>query len=585
MSAAEPQQVIIRETVESGQVPGLPGLPGQREFKTGTGRIRGRVLSADGAPLRRAQVRIGGGEAAPRTALTDANGRYEFRDLPAGRFTVSASKSGYVTVQFGQTRAFESGKPIELGEGQTLDKADITMPRGSVIAGRIVDEFGEPVPDALVQALRSTWSRGRRRLQSTGRSVVTNDLGQYRLFGLPPGEYFVSATLRGSEFAMLDMAVGALGGSAATPTSGYAPTYFPGTPSGSDAQKIVLAPGQEAQSTDFALLPVRLARISGVVMNSEGKPAEAAMINAIRRGADGGVFMPHNSRTDRNGNFTLSGMPPGDYILQTRSMQIMSSGDGNMMVFSARVGGAGGPGGDTEFASMPVSVGGEDVTNVMIVTSKGTTATGRVTFEGAPPPANITSLRFMAVPGENEPMMFGPGGPGQTVTAEGTFELRGLAGPRLIRAMNTPPGWVLKSVHLHDTDVTDSGIDFKPGDPVSGLEVVMTSRVTEVSGTVKAADGSLLTDYTAVIFSDDPEKWTMTASRYVTAARPDQGGRFRARNLPAGDYYAIAVDYIEQGAWGDPELLERLKAKAKRFTLGAGETKMLDLDLVGSVIP
>jgi hypothetical protein len=230
-----------------------------------------------------------------------------------------------------------------------------------------------------------------------------------------------------------------------------------------------------------------------------------------------------------------------------------------------------------------VSVGGEDVTNVMIVTSKGTTASGRVTFEGGPPPANITSLRLMAVPGDGDSPMFGPGGPGPTVAADGTFELRGLAGPRIIRALSPPQGWMLKSVHLHGIDVTDSGIDFKPGDPVSGIEVVLTSRLTEVTGTIKASDGSLMTDYTVVIFSEDPQKWTTTASRYITATRPDQGGRFRARYLPAGDYYAVAVDYIEQGAWGDPELLDRLKVKAKRFSLGEGETKTLDLDLSGSV--
>jgi hypothetical protein len=127
--------------------------------------------------------------------------------------------------------------------------------------------------------------------------------------------------------------------------------------------------------------------------------------------------------------------------------------------------------------------------------------------------------------------------------------------------------------------VTDTGIDFKPGDPVSGLEIVMTSRLTEVTGSVKASDGSLLTDYTVVIFADDPPKWTMAATRYVTGARPDQAGRYRARNLPPGNYYAIALDYVEQGAWGDPELLERIKTRAKRFTLGDGETETLDLKI------
>ena len=173
-------------------------MGGPRTFKTGTGRLRGRVLASDGTgPIRRAQVRISGSEVAPKAALTDAEGRFEFRELPAGRFTLQASKSGFVSVQYGQTRPFESGKPIELADKQSLDNADISMPRGSVIAGRIVDEFGDAIPDVSVTAMRQTWQNGRRRLvPSPGRVAQTNDLGHFRIYGLPPGDYYVSATLR-----------------------------------------------------------------------------------------------------------------------------------------------------------------------------------------------------------------------------------------------------------------------------------------------------------------------------------------------------------------------------------------------------
>ena len=186
------------------QLPNMMG--GARQFKTGTGRIRGRVLATDGGgPIRRAQVRISGADVAPKAALTDAEGRFEFRDLPAGRFTLQASKSGFVSVQYGQTRPFESGKPIELADKQSLDNADVSMPRGSVIAGRIVDEFGDAIPDVSVTAMRQSWQNGRRRLvPSPGRIAQTNDLGQFRIYGLPPGDYYVSATLRGAPFEMMD---------------------------------------------------------------------------------------------------------------------------------------------------------------------------------------------------------------------------------------------------------------------------------------------------------------------------------------------------------------------------------------------
>ena len=576
----------------AGQAPPREALqrPAPREFKTGNGRITGRVLTMEGTPLRRAQVRIGGPEVAPKAALTDADGRYEFRDLPAGRFTLTATKSGYVTVQFGQTRPFESGKPIELSENQRVDKADITMPRGGVISGRILDEFGDPVPDAMVSALRSTWAAGKRRLVNAGRAAVTNDLGQYRLFGLPPGEYYISASLRSGDTMMfVETMPGATVASpvASSPNSGYSPTYYPGTASGADAQRIAIAAGQEAQSTDFALLAVRLVKVTGIVINSEGKPVDSAMVNAVQRNSDiGGFVMPHTARTDRSGSFTLTGLPPGDYMLQTRSVQIFSGGDGNAMVFSARVAGPG-AGGDPEFGMLPISVGAEDLSGVTVTTTKGTTASGRVLFEGGATPPNITALRVAAIPGEGEmmPMMAGPGGPGQTLSAEGTFELRGLFGQRFIRVLNPPQGWMVDAVRLDGNDVTDTGVEFKTGDPVSGVEIVMTARPSEISGTVKGANGALAKDYTVVIFSTNADKWTAPAGRYVMAGRPDQQGRFRVRNLPAGDYYAIALEYIEQGTWGDPELLERMKPKATRLSVQKGENKMLDLELSGAIIP
>ena len=175
--------------------------------------------------------------------------------------------------------------------------------------------------------------------------------------------------------------------------------------------------------------------------------------------------------------------------------------------------------------------------------------------------------------------MLGMGGGAGTVKGDGTFELRGLTGTRLIRAVGLPPGWMLKSVLVNGADVTDSGVEFKPGETVAGLEVVLTSKVTDVSGTVKGSNGQPVTDYTLVVFSDQPERWAVPFSRHVASARPNLEGRFELKSLPAGGYYAIAADYIAQGEWGDPEVLERLKAKATKFSLDEGESKTLELTL------
>jgi protocatechuate 3,4-dioxygenase beta subunit len=584
------QQTIQINTAGGGGAVRLPDLLGgpQRQFKTGTGRIRGRVLASDGTgPIRRAQVRITGSEIAPKAALTDVEGRFDFRDLPAGRFTLQSSKSGFVSVQYGQTRPFEQGRPIELADKQALDNADINMPRGGVISGRIIDEFGDAVPDASVTAMRQTWTNGRRRLvPSPGRVAQTNDLGQFRIYGLPPGEYYVSASLRGGggPLEMMELELMAAGGftagspSASTPRSGYASTYYPGTPNAGEAQRVSVAAGQEVSNADFSLVAVRLARVRGLVLSSDGKPVEGAMISATPASRElGGLIAPSTARTAKDGTFTMNSVAPGDYNLQARSMQIITSTSGdNMMVFRASsIGG----GGDQEFGSTPLSVGGDDITNVLLTTSKGGTATGHVSFEGAKPPS-ITGIRVTSVPVESD----GPtlGGGLASLKEDASFELKGLAGARLIRVANTPPGWTLKSVKLNGTDITDTGAEFKVGEPTTGLEIELTSKPTTISGSVTASDGSILKDYTAVVFSESPEHWRMPMTRWVTGTRPDQDGRFKITNLPAGQYYAIAVDYVPQGEWGDPELLDRLKSKAKRFTLDEGAAQTLDLKLVTS---
>jgi hypothetical protein len=375
-----------------------------------------------------------------------------------------------------------------------------------------------------------------------------------------------------------------LGAAGDAPTSGYAPTYFPGTPNGNEAQKLTLALGQEAQNTDFGLFPVRLVRVRGSVVTSEGRPAEGVMVSATpRSGNDTNPLFGASStaRTDANGNFTLTGVAPGDYTLNARTSQIFtSSADGNSMSFTmVRSTGPGG-GGDSnqESGAVPLTVSGEDMSNVIIVTTKGASATGRVVYEGGSKPTANTIRISAAATDDTGPMTLISGA--SSVTAEGTFEIKGLSGQRVFRVNGIPSGWVLKAVKVNGTDITDNGMEFKSAEAVTGVEVILTSKVTEVKGAVKAGNDPAM-DYTVVIFSDEPDKWRVPSSRHIATGRPNQQGQFQVKNLPAGSYYAIALEYIPQGEWNDPEVLERLKTKASTFTVGEGEVKTLDLKLEG----
>ena len=548
-----------------GQVPGTqrPGpLPGgraqrpprdAREAPTGTSVIRGRVVAADtGAPIRRVQVRAMSGELrTSRLASTDAQGRFELRDLPAGRWDLSTSKAGFVTLRFGQRRPFESGRPIEVGEGETMAKADLALPRGGVVTGRVTDEFGDPVANARVMVMRYQSFQGTRRLVPTGFGDETDDTGAYRLYGLAPGDYYVSATLRAQGFA-----------DDSSDTTGYAPTYYPGTGNMAEAGRVTVPLGQEVQNISFALLPTKAVRVTGTVADSKGEPVTNGfvMLQESAESAPGGMMMMmrNGGRVRPDGTFTISNVSPGSYTL------MLNTGMG--------------PGTDNEGAVVPITVGNADLTGINLVTSKGATVTGQiVAANGVTGKLPTMGLQVFAQPPRFESMMgFSPG----RVESDGSFRVTGLRGRRLFRLNNLPSSWTLHAVLLNGTDVTDTPIEFKGDDETSGLQIVVTDRVSEINGRVTDQRGEPTRDYTVIVFPEDSSKWEYP-SRYVRSGRADQEGLFKIRALPADDrYLAVAVDYLEEGEGGDPEFLAEMKDRAVKFALGDGEVKALNLKLI-----
>jgi len=209
--------------------------------RTGTGTLRGRVVSAQtGLPIRDVSVMAvtAGTPQTQRGALTDAGGRFEIAGLPAGRYDVTASKAGHLTISYGPRRAGEAPRSLELADNQVLDKIDFSLPRGGVVAGRILDEVGEPLPDAMVQVTPLRAGDGPQRAVAGGERSQTDDLGQFRIYDLPPGDYHVSAA-PSSPPSM----VAGTPGHAGMPVD--ARTYYPGVPLVTDALPVTVGVSQE----------------------------------------------------------------------------------------------------------------------------------------------------------------------------------------------------------------------------------------------------------------------------------------------------------------------------------------------------
>jgi protocatechuate 3,4-dioxygenase beta subunit len=528
------------------QVPVAPAPPGPpspdaRVTATGTSVIRGRVTAADtGQPLRRVRIRVDAdGENVliePQSVTTDDEGRYEVARLTAGRYQLSASKGGYVSVQYGQRLPFESGRPIELRDGQLLDKVDVTLPRGGVVTGRVIDEAGEPVVRANVMLGRYRYENGLRRL-TTPYTASTNDRGEFRTFGIPPGEYYLAASFGESDLGSAERIR-------------YVRTFYPGTASVDDAQRVIVGPGDELSGITVSLIRARTVELSGTVRMGDGGALQGRG-SVWARPKAGDSDRTHSGIVMSDGSFTIRGLLPGAYTVDARTE-------------------------DGRGVTAAVTVSDADLTGVALVISQGATARGRIRFDAPAPPAGLAPSQVIVevTPPSGEPLSRYDGP--NTAHADWTFEITGVVGRQLIYA-GTIGRWQLKSVRVDGRDVTDTPLDFGNGD-VDGLEVLLSDRTTAISGRVTDARGVTVIDATVVMFAQNMEKWG-PRSRYISSARLDQQGRFTIEGLPPGEYAAIALDYLEPGDERDPDLLEEWQRAATAVTLAEGEARTLDLRL------
>jgi hypothetical protein len=290
-------------------------------------------------------------------------------------------------------------------------------------------------------------------------------------------------------------------------------------------------------------------------MDAQGRPM-MGMVMAVPRGDSMMVTFGPPGQIRPDGSFTINGLAPGTYVLQTNGQ------NGN------------------ESASAEVTVGGDDVNGVRLVASQPSTASGRVVVDQAAAPSlKSSTLRVTAQPVEFDTVMFGPSGGPAVVNDDLTFELKARPGKMRIVLAGPGTGWAVRAVRHRGVDVTDSGIEFRANEDVADIELEITNRLTDVSGLVTNSRGTTQKDYSVVVFPEDRDKWT-PSSRYMRTSRPDQDGRFKVSGLPPGAYYIIALDYLDtSGDWNDPEALDRLKSKAATFSVNEGETKTLDLKI------
>ena len=557
-----------------------------------TGSVSGVVLSdsATPRPVRRATVRLSGAGATARLVGTDDEGKFLFDALPAGSFTLSAAKPGYVTT-FHQSKRPGAG-PGVLVAVQQGRRTEVTLKilPGAAISGIVTDASGRPAPTVTVAAVSLRAGRA----PGAPARATTDDRGVYRIYGLAPGEYLVSAlpqltvpAIRGSIpqiLATTEEDVRWARGAASSPSRGravaYAPVYYPTTTDAGGAAPVPLAAGEERTGIDIGLRIVPVSRLAGSIVDGGGQPIPVASVTLYPRrreqssAADllvssGAVTLPRATMTP--GAFSIGGVAPGEYTLVART------GSGQR--------GAPAPQEGVMWSVTDVTVdgGGFDQTDLVLHLVPGGNLSGSLAFarSATAPPTDVKDFDVSLVASGTS---LGTVSTRRAVVdPSGTFRFTSVPPGYYVLKVTPPPvasRWTLKSALARGRDLLDGRFEMKPGTEVDGVTVTLTDRPAGITGRLVDAAGGAIARYSVIVFPVDRSLWLPDTHR-IRSTPPASDGSFTLVGLPPGEYALAAFEDLDAADRGDPGFLSRLLATAFRFTLADGETKQQELRIGG----
>jgi protocatechuate 3,4-dioxygenase beta subunit len=546
--------------------------------------ISGHVLGPGLRAVEQANVRLVSASGWPPNQLADRGqdgDGYEFGFVPPGTYRIVASGPGMIDGEYGTAggtaRGTGSGSWIQVRDGDRLEDFDVVLQRAAVIAGMVMDGYGEPLEGMSVQAWRAVSRNGRIELSAAALSRVTDDRGHYRVHGLQPGTYYVavSESLEATPVSGFTPAIAVLSFAPFSPALAPAEptTFYPGRASIREAVPVYVDAGVDATGVNVEFAPQPGVRVTGVALNAAGEPFAGSVTLGVSRRSGAPLRPPWQAATGADGAFEFPDVPPGDYVVQVdgRLARLHLVRGGNVIgLETSRVS-------QTGFGTQPVTVGDADVGPLTIRTMPGSTVAGRIVQEGPGPPAANAAFTLNAVTADTD---LGPAMPaGIRPDGFGTFEVSGLVGPMRFLPANVPTGWWLKSVMIDGVNAADMPVTFgSQQESKRNVEIVFSSVPTGISGRVRERGQDALTGAAVIAFSVDPSHW-YAGSRHLKRSTSIDG-RFNVPSLPPGDYYVVAADSIDAAQWQEPDVLQRLMPLATFVTVREGPPVSMDLDVV-----
>jgi hypothetical protein len=520
----------------------------------------------------------------PYSAVTAQDGRFSFDNVKPGEYRLIAVRSGgWVPGEFGQRSATGVGISFQVSPGQQMRGVQLVLTPTGSISGRVYDRDG-PAGRLQVQALRPIYRGGQRALTIV-QSVQTDGRGEYRLFWLPPGSYYVTAK------PFNDRGAGQGGGPEAVLTSGIhisepmrvgtyeqasspvvtsrtlpsgevvdetqVTVYFPGTTDVSNAAAIDVRPGASADGIDITITAgaVRTRRLRGVVL-ANGQAVAAAGVTAIPRTSEPSLLVP-GGRTDADGSFNILGLGPGAYFVFARANSGLTGG-------------------------LALQIGDTDVDNLVIPVTAGVRLTGRFLIDGRSRMGADPDMASLRVTLRRDPDVIGMPDTGPAFSPppapDGSFELQGVPpGDFRLSVRALPPDAYVRSMRMGSDDALDAGLHIS-GSPRETLEIVIGANAGQLTGTVVNPRREPLSNVTVAIVPG------AAADRHRTdlykSATTDSSGRFQFHGLAAGTYAAFAWESVEDGAWQDPDFIRQYDSQGKSVLIRDGNDETVQLTVI-----
>ena len=603
--------------------------PLQQQLPPGTATLDGIVtvlgtsepISGAAVEIRKTDCGKAGGET--MTATSGPDGRFSFKQVRTGSWCIGIAKAGgaFSPVEYQQRGYKGRGIAVPIADNQQIHDIKLAMPRTGSISGRVLDSDGEPMGHARVQAMEAFYENGQKRLYTLN-AVQTNDRGEFSLFWLPPGEYYVSAVPEDSlrQNVMFSVPPPGMGGhrSDAMPPvvsrknqpdgsfteEVYAPVYYGSGTDPQRAQKIDVIPGSSnTVELSFAGARTQSFHIRGRVLNGvTGQPAEGTQVRLYPRGWTATAVVPYG-RAGKDGNFDIGGVVPGAYAIyasgSTRdpnatnpsTIQGLTADQIQQFIIAGVNLGGNIPIG----ARIPIEMGNQNLDGISLNLLPGGTLNGEFVFEG--------NLESTLTPQQKSSFRVNlsrqPDIPGATLGGASTGAIAANATDTSFRMPSIFPGdfrvmvsplingfsWtpqtladplaniVVKSIRYGNVDVLGNGLHLDTHSPDQRLQIVL-SNGGRLEGVVLNSRNEAMANAKVALVPDFAYR---SRDDLYRNAVTDASGKFKIQGISSGDYRVFAWEDIVDGAWQDADILREAEARGKTVRINEGEQAAVEV--------